>query len=54
MKGAKYLLNQAAKLDLGAGLRFELDYVRAYATTEHEATEGPMAFRQMRSPRFGV
>jgi enoyl-CoA hydratase len=52
VRGAKTLLNAAIQLDLEAGLRAEMDYVHAYATTEPDVREGLRAFLEKRTPAF--
>ena len=51
-RGAKFLVNEGRKGSLDSGLRLEMDYVLDYATTHPDATEGLMAFREGRAPRF--
>jgi len=52
LRGAKHLANLTLSLDLEAGLQAEIAYVHAYATTEHDATEGLLAFKEKRRPAF--
>lgn len=52
VRSAKHLLNVAASTEFAAGLAYELDFVHRYATTEFDATEGLIAFRDKRPPRF--
>lgn len=53
LQGAKHLVNQGLNGSLQDGLRMELEYVHHYATTVPDATEGLLAFREKRAPRFG-
>lgn len=53
LKGAKYLVNAGLRDDLQAGLRLELEFVHHYATTEPDAMEGLVAFKEKRPPVFG-
>ncbi len=52
LRGAKHLANLTLSHDLEAGLKAEIAYVHAYATTEPDATEGLLAFKDKRPPRF--
>jgi enoyl-CoA hydratase len=52
LKGMKHLVNQGLRTDLESGLRLELEYVHNYATTAADASEGLVAFREKRVPRF--
>jgi len=52
LRGAKHLANLTLNLDLDAGLKAEIAYVHAYATTEPDATEGLVAFKEKRRPAF--
>jgi enoyl-CoA hydratase/carnithine racemase len=52
LAGAKHLANLTLSLDLDDGLKAEIAYVRAYATTEPDATEGLLAFKEKRRPAF--
>jgi enoyl-CoA hydratase len=52
LAGAKHLANLTLALDLEAGLKAEIDYVHRYATTEPDATEGLVAFKEKRRPAF--
>lgn len=50
--GMKHLVNRGMQTDLAAGLQLEIDYVHRYATTEPDATEGLLAFRDKRKPVY--
>lgn len=52
LRGAKHLANLTLTTDLATGLRQEIDFVHRYATTERDATEGLMAFKEKRKPVF--
>jgi enoyl-CoA hydratase/carnithine racemase len=52
LRGAKHLANLTLTTDLSTGLRREIDYVHRYATTERDATEGLIAFKEKRKPVF--
>jgi enoyl-CoA hydratase len=52
LRGAKYLANLTTNTGLEAGLRQEIAFVHRYATTEHDATEGLIAFKEKRKPVF--
>ena len=45
---------QMARTDLAAGLEIERCFVHNYATAEPDASEGLLAFKQKRKPRFGA
>ncbi len=53
LEGAKYLVNQGLRDDLQAGLQLELEFVHKYATTEPDAMEGLLAFKEKRPPVYG-
>lgn len=53
LKGVKYLVNQGLRGDLQTGLRLELEYVHHHATTEPDAMEGLLAFKEKRPPVYG-
>lgn len=52
LAGAKRLINEGLSMSPDAALRFEIDIVTDYATTDPDATEGLMAFRDKRRPGF--
>ncbi|MDI3468895.1 MAG: Enoyl-CoA hydratase [Pseudolabrys sp.] len=52
LRGAKHLANLMLATDLATGLRQEIEFVHRYATTEPDATEGLMAFKEKRKPAF--
>jgi len=52
LRGVKHLANLTLTTDLATGLQQEIEFVHAYATTEPDATEGLMAFRDKRKPNF--
>ena len=49
---AKHLTNLTLTTDLATGLRREIEFVHRYATTEPDATEGLLAFKEKRKPVF--
>lgn len=53
LQGMKRLANMTLDTPYIQGLRDEIDFVHRYATTEPDATEGLMAFKEKREPRFG-
>lgn len=54
LRGAKHLVNATLTHDLADGLRHEIEVVHRYATTEPDAIEGLVAFREKRKPDFSV
>ncbi|MCZ7659314.1 MAG: enoyl-CoA hydratase/isomerase family protein [Xanthobacteraceae bacterium] len=54
LRGAKHLANLTSTTDLATGLRREIDFVHRYATSEHDATEGLVAFKEKRKPVFSA
>jgi enoyl-CoA hydratase/carnithine racemase len=52
VSGAKYLANLTKTTNLADGLKREISYVHRYATTESDATEGLIAFKEKRRPIF--
>jgi len=54
LRGAKHLANLTLTTDLETGLKQEIDYVHRYATTERDATEGLLAFKEKRRPVFST
>ncbi len=54
VEGMKHLVNEGMRGTAAEGLRMEIDYVHRYATTHPDATEGLVAFKDKRRPRFGA
>jgi len=54
LAGAKRLANMTLDTTYEEGLRQEIAFVHHYATTEPDATEGLIAFKEKRAPRFGA
>lgn len=54
LAGAKRLANMTLDTPYAEGLRQEIAFVHRYATTEPDATEGLLAFKEKRAPRFGA
>ncbi len=54
LAGAKRLANMTLDTPYEEGLRAEIALVHRYATTEPDATEGLIAFKEKRAPRFGA
>jgi len=52
LAGAKRLLNHAIRADYVSALRFEIELVHRYATTEADPLEGLAAFNEKRAPRY--
>jgi len=52
LAGAKRLANMTLDLGYEEGLKAEIAFVHRYATTEPDATEGLIAFKEKRAPRF--
>jgi enoyl-CoA hydratase len=53
LRGMKYLVNEGLRGNIESGLELEMSYVRDYATTEPDAMEGLVAFKEKRKPRYG-
>lgn len=53
LAGAKRLANLTLELPYDEGLKAEIAFVHHYATTEPDAMEGLVAFKEKRAPRFG-
>jgi enoyl-CoA hydratase len=54
LAGAKRLANMTLDTPYEEGLREEIAFVHRYATTEPDATEGLIAFKEKRAPQFGA
>jgi enoyl-CoA hydratase len=52
LSGVKQLANATLSMDLDAGLKHEIEFVHRYATTEPDAIEGLIAFKEKRKPAF--
>lgn len=52
LSGAKHIANATLAMDLDAGLKHEIEFVHRYATTEPDAIEGLVAFKEKRKPAF--
>jgi len=52
LAGAKRLANMTLEVPYEEGLKAEIAFVHRYATTEPDATEGLLAFKEKRNPRF--
>jgi len=52
LTSAKHLANLTLTTGLDDGLRQEIDFVLNYATTEPDATEGLLAFKEKRKPVY--
>ena len=52
LSGMKRLVNQGSAMPLDAALRYEIEVVHAYMTTNPDAMEGLVAFKEKRKPRF--
>ncbi|WP_411816367.1 enoyl-CoA hydratase/isomerase family protein [Hyphococcus sp. DH-69] len=52
LRGMKTLSAMSEQLSLEEGLKQEIEYVHRYATTERDATEGLVAFKEKRQPKF--
>ena len=52
LAAAKRMLNSAGLGDLQEGLRREIDIYVEYATGDFDATEGLIAFKEKRTPRY--
>ena len=54
LAGAKRLANMTLDTPYTEGLQAEIAFVHNYATTEPDATEGLLAFKEKRAPNFGA
>jgi enoyl-CoA hydratase/carnithine racemase len=52
LSSAKHLANATLSMDLDTGLKHEIEFVHRYATTEPDAIEGLVAFKEKRKPAF--
>jgi enoyl-CoA hydratase/carnithine racemase len=52
LRGVKHLTNLTLTIDLATGLKREIEFVHRYATTEPDAIEGLVAFKEKRKPVF--
>ncbi len=52
IRGMKRLVNQGIGMPFDAALRFEIDFVHGYASTDPDPMEGLIAFKEKRKPRF--
>ena len=52
LSSAKHLANATLSMDLDTGLKYEIEFVHRYATTEPDAIEGLVAFKEKRKPAF--
>lgn len=52
LRGMKYLVNEGLRGSIESGLELEMSYVHNYATTEPDAMEGLVAFKEKRKPRY--
>ena len=52
LRGMKRLINSGMAMPLEAALRYEVDFVHGYASTDPDPMEGLLAFRDKRKPRF--
>lgn len=52
LRGMKRLINSGIGMPLDTALRYEIEFVHAYASTDPDPMEGLEAFRDKRKPRF--